>query len=246
MIAVWACVLNAWGADVIESLGSSAVMDWGTLQVRVTAQATSPQPAAGLTTEQRARENVQQALDGVAMQLRLQPDVTLGSLLQRDDTLARQLRRRMQQWEVTDAEYRTSGQVILSAVMHLHEVLKPWALADVAPTRLGEGLPHTGVLLDTRDTGFRPCYKPRLVLPDGTLVYRSRQTEAAAMLGPPALYVADPADARAARVGDQPWMLRATSAKGCSATLADVDPASATTLQQQLQTAPWVIVVDAP
>ncbi len=146
--------------------------------------------------------------------------------------LAERLRDGLERWTITETRYHSSGWIELDGVLDARWWLRP-VLLSLASTRPVPPLPEapTGVVVEARGLDFEPCLAPEIRLADGGYLTRAQAvSEEAARLASPVLYVADPADPRAAeRAGAAPVFVRAAS--GGRGRLA-LEPAGAAELER--------------
>lgn len=210
-------------ADVIEVVAHGVRIDWTTLQLEVTADASTAGPQTVEGAEQLARRAVDAAYDQAVGSVRVTADARVADLVA-DSDLGAAIRSRVSRWEVVRAEYGTSGRVELVASLSLQELLRPWALQIARPgvPPVG-GSPVTGVVVDARGTGIRPAYALRLIGPDGRVLYAGEQWEEEAVTAAPYRFVQDPAHPAASGAGDRPLLLIAADVRGSDLVLGDAD-----------------------
>ncbi len=202
--------------SVRENL-DGGVIDWTVWKLEASA---ASERRVGAWKDQRVQE--QDALDrlaprvlSLAPQVRLSPESTAGDLMSGGDELALRLAEGLGAWRVVETRYVSSGRVEMDATLDLQAWLRPALVAlarqGPAPEPTGE---HSGVLVDVRELGFRPCMVPSLVPPEGAPLFDARSlSEEVVRRAPPVIFVPDPADPRAVeRAGEKPIFVRAASA----------------------------------
>lgn len=198
-------------SDVIEVVAHGVRIDWTTLELEVTADASGAGPQTVEAAEQLARRAVEAAFQQAVGSVRVTTDARVADLVA-DNDLGAAIRTRVSKWEVVRAEYGTSGRVELVAALSLQELLRPWALqiarSGVPPVRSAA---ETGLVVDARGTGVRPAYALRLLAPDGRVLYAGEQWEEQAVAAAPFRFVPDAAHSAAAGAGDRPMFVVATS-----------------------------------
>lgn len=193
------------------------VIDWTTWRLEASA---ASERAVGAWKDRRVQE--QDALDRLAPriltlapQVRVTPDATAGDLMNKEDDLGVRLREGLGTWRVVETRYVAPSRVEMDATLDLLEWLRPAlvslgdASAPLAPT--GD---RTGVLVDVRGLGFKPCLAPRIQGEQGQVVFDVGAVSVDAIRrAPPVIYVPDPADPRAmSRAGERPIFARGASA----------------------------------
>ncbi len=205
--------------NLVEDVGRGLLVDWSTLMVEVEAGSYRAGAQATKAVEQSARLAIDDRLDAGLGVVRVAPGVLVEDLLGEED-LSGSLEARRSRWRVSEATYTVSGKVDLRAQLSLQEFLKPFTLKRARPTPPhGEASPHTGVLIDARGLGARPAYLPALLGPDGAPLWQGEMWDEDAVSAAPVVWVPDPAHPAAARAGDRPLLLTATSASGAEITL---------------------------
>lgn len=222
MFSLWILLGPAQAGSVTEKV-AGGVVDWTEGIILAEASAVGGGgPKAWRETraaEQEARTALAESLASVARSVRFTSDITVDSLLRAGDDLAELLEQNLASWEVPEARYFSSGKVELSGQLALSEWLRPalvgWARAS-DDVQVANG--PTGLLVDARGLRVRPALAPRLLAPDGRTLYGLELLSAlAAATATPAVWVDDPADARAAaRSGPQPLVVVATAVQGGS------------------------------
>lgn len=216
-------------ASIEVAYSDGVVVDWTTLTMRITASAVGYGLGPRSAVEMQARQEIGPVLLASVPKLPVTAAATFGDLTA-DDAVGAALKLRTSRWEVAEARYYTSGRVELVGELSLHELLKPWTLAQAKPTPLPPpiGTPDdapTGLVVDARGVGATPGFAPRLVGEDGAVIWDGALWEDAAVEHAPAVWVPDPAHPAAARAGDRPLVLRATGARGCDLVVGAADAA---------------------
>lgn len=211
-------------APVRQRLAEDVVIDWTRLVVEVTTRARGH--GVGATPkalEARALEAIGPQMAWAALRVPVAGGLTVDDLLG-DDSLKDALPARAERWDVAEARYLTSGRVELVAELPLQELLKPWALLEAPlPPRPDVDTAFTGVVVDARGTGARPCYAPRLVHPHDGELWSGRLWDDTALFQAPVVWVTDPADPASARAGTNPLMVVAVETQGGDLVLGDDD-----------------------
>lgn len=212
---VWMLVGRALALDpVVESLGEGSV-NWTTLELLASATG-KPQSGAMLnleTLEADARSRLGPTMLGLARKVRVDSKTLVGDLLEREDEIADRVDDNLSLWEVYEARYLTSGSVQIDGALPLSPLVRP-ALVRQAKGKERESPPTgstSGLVVDARGLDLHPSLAPRVLGPDGSVLYGIEViTEAAASTRGPAVFVGDPADVAAVRrAGDQPVFVRA-------------------------------------
>jgi hypothetical protein len=220
---------------VLETVESGSI-NWTRMTLTVTAKGDRRVGAwqGRSIQESDALSRLQPMLMEAARLVRVYPDVRAEALLQADPTanamVVRQLNDGLNKqivWRVSETRYLSGGGVEMDAEVDLFTWLSP----DLVSKAAGEPQPptpegQTGLLLDARHLGFRPCLAPQLQLSDGTALYGVQQVAVpTARELPPVLYVSDPADTRASeRAGSQPEFITPQSSTGqCTLVLSEQD-----------------------
>lgn len=210
---------------VVEPLSEGEV-DWTALRLLASAKGV---PSSGLlvnleTLEGDARSRLGPRMLALAREVRVTSAMTAGDLLDGRDAVADRLDDNLRLWEVYEARYYTSGGVELEGALPLHPWLRP-ALVSLAKGK-DRGAPATdpttGLVVDARGLDVEPAVAPRLLDAAGSELYGlGTVTVMAAGQRAPVVYVADPADAAAAkRAGAQPLFVRAVATRdGCDLVL---------------------------
>lgn len=215
MIALFLCVALA-DESVVEELSGGRV-DWTRGVLTVEASAT-PNPLNGgsfKTTEQDARLKLVATLKGLAREIPVDARRNCGDLLAEDTPSARALEEGLQEgrghWRVVETQYRSSGKVEVIAELSLVEWIRP-ALVGVG---FGDTEPaanpgaSTGLLVDARGLPVQPVFAPRLLAPNGDILYDAESLSASRSVGrSPVIWIQDPvASGLSERVGRQPLIV---------------------------------------
>ena len=196
---------------------AGAVIDWSALTLSLQEGAS---PVAGSrgelqVVEQQARSALGPRVLAAAGDLRVDASTRARDLIESGSPLGETLGQGLSSWEVREARYFLSGRVELAAELDLRTWLEPVvrARASVEAPREAPSSRFTGVVVDARGLGAEGALAPRLLGPDGQVLYGAEQVlEAAARKRSPAQYVSDPGDPRAfQRAGASPLLLRAAA-----------------------------------
>lgn len=212
--------------DVVQELGGGATMNWTALDIEV--RASSTQYGVGATqaaTEQRARQQVGPALRDHVARIRVTSADTLGQL-QDQGAFGGALTDRVRLWSVGEATYTASGRVDLLAQLPLDELLRPWTLqrARTVPPR-PVATDYTGLVVDARAVGVAPAFAPRLLAPDGQVLYDGFLWRERALERAPVVWVSDLAHPESSRAGFDPLFVEAVSARGSDLVIDAADAA---------------------
>ncbi len=208
--------------DIVEELSDGVILNWTTLVLEVTASARRARLPSLRATEEHARREVGVAIRQTIGRVPVDSHTLLAGVLEASD-VGPALQARTGRWLVQEVTYGSSGRVELRAALSIHDVLKPWLLAEMsaAPGSPCE-LPATsaraaqsfsGVLIDARGTGLSPAYAAQLRLPGGAELFHPRLRVPAQLSVPPFRFVSDPAHPATASVGPRPLIVRATRAQ---------------------------------
>jgi hypothetical protein len=157
--------------------------------------------------EQEVVEILQERFPIAAEDVRIQPGISAGSIMNDSSELGLRTERDATKWHIEETRYHTSGGVEIDAYLDLRVWLGP-TLRDVAidrPVALPEE-GHTGVVIDARSVAFRPAFSPTINLSSGQNLTRADRVSLETIEeSSPVLYVTDPADPRALeRAGPNP------------------------------------------
>ena len=149
-------------------------------------------------------------------------------------------------WQVVETRYFTSGRVELVSELPLLDWLGPALLEKQTPGEeeaAASGV-STGILVDARNVQVLPSLAPRLVGPDGEVLYGAANTlsRGRAVLAP-VLWIRDPADAElGTRVGDSPLLVVAVGTRdNCDLVLSREDALRVRTIARHTR-----LLIDAP
>ncbi|MEN0066849.1 MAG: hypothetical protein AAGA48_32250 [Myxococcota bacterium] len=241
----WAVVAIAKDPTaVVQSLTDEVTIDWTNLEVEVQATAQAPAVGSLRAIEELARQNIAKTLQRALPRVPLTATIALGAI-QTDPVLDAPIAARQARWQVTEAQYATSGTVRLTASLSLASVVKPWVLANALPEATSAvDPPFTGVLVDARAVDVSMAVAPRIVTEDGEVLFDGRLDAFSAVTRAPVRYVASPAHRRADQAGERPWRLLATAVQSeVDLIVAEVDPAERASALQVLQSGEIIIVV---
>ncbi len=243
----------AGGAEPLwEDLGEGRV-DWAGEVVVASARGERGGNVAGLEMmEGSARTQRGPRMLNMARRVRIRSDATADTLLGAGDLVADRLDDNLATWEATEVRYHTGGDVEVDGALPLHGWLRPALVLMVTGRERATPVTGTatGLLIDARGLGVRPCVAPRVLNGQGETLYAlDVLTPAAAAARSPAQWVGDAGDLRAARrAGENPVFVRAADVTdGCDVVLSDADFA---TVRREADAAPFllcgfvVIVVD--
>ena len=214
--------------DVVEALPGGSV-NWTELTLTVESRSDRRVGAwkDRRVQEQDALDSLGPTLDGLVRRVRVTSAATAGDLMALPGALGAGLIERSADWKITETRYMGDGGVEMSAVLDLRAWLAP-ALAELTAGPVPDLPPEgpTGLVIDARGLGFSPALVPTVRAQSGQEVLSAAAL--ARVVGdrqPPIVYVADPADPRAAaRAGDRPLLARAVSAEGASVTVPTSSP----------------------
>lgn len=200
---------------VVEDLGGGRI-NWTSLELEAEIVG---EAAGGLgdfdATEGQARSRLGPRMLELARKVRLDGEETAEDVLGRRDAVADAVDGNLALWEVEEATYYASGRVGLTAALPLEKWLRPAfvarAVAREQATPSGTG--PSGLVIDARGLSVKPSMAPRLVGPDGAVLYEAASmTAAAATQRSPTVWVTDPADVHAVRrAGEAPLFVRAAA-----------------------------------
>ena len=218
----------ALGGAATSEAGQGHV-DWSrhVLVVETTAAVSAGTRLDRSAVELEARRTLTEALPEAAAMVRLEGDVRVGDLLEGEH--GRALEEGLVRWRVTEARYGLAGTVDLVGELDLATWLRPLAVATArgSDDAARQERDETGVLIDARAVAPDPSYAPRVLGPDGAVVFElATLSPLAAAKGAPAVWVTDPADELVFDVaGRQPLVLVAAGADGADLTLSADDAA---------------------
>lgn len=223
--------LSVTADDVTERVGDASI-NWTKLAV----ECTKVGSRSGVGARQQAIEQVARRAIGPELLLALEsvelaPETMLDGI---EPRVQEAVRARVTLWSVHEAQYFRSGTIALDARLDLQGVLKPWALTLAEPPpRPARTADFTGLVVDARDLDFQPVYAPRLVTPDGGVIYAGTLWEDVVVESAPVVYVETASDAAVVRAGDNPLFVRATASK--TAGVLTLDAEDAQELQQRAE-----------
>ncbi len=238
-------------APVVQEL-SGGEIDWteSVLRVRASAMPHSSQLADRQATEQDVREQLIYRMHELASQVMVEAGVQAGDLLSQPGDLGEVLEQGLSDggghWQVVETRYFTSGKVELVSELPLLDWLGPALLEKQTPGEEGEETSgsSTGILVDARQVQVLPSLAPRLLGPDGEVLYGATSTlsRGRAVLAP-VMWIGDPADAElGARVGDRPLLVVAVDVReNCDLVLSREDALRVRTIGQHTR-----LLADAP
>ena len=198
--------------DVRRSVGAGAVVNWTELAVEVEVRASTGGNATMKSAEAEARRVLGPRLAEAARQVPIEGTVFVGDLEEAPE-MGGALATRLSRWWVSEARYYASGKVELTGRIDLIEALKPYTIsaADEAPS---DALvpAYTGLIIDARETDYRPVWSPRLV-GDDQVLWMGQLWEDVAFERAPVVYVSDVAHPAVSRAGNNPMFVTAVDAK---------------------------------
>lgn len=207
-------VASAFALDpVVETLDDGAV-DWTNLRLIVHGASGGATGAMSNleAAEGDARDKLEPQVQRLARAVRVDRSRLAGALLDAGDAVADRLDSNLSLWEVYEARYFASGAVELDAALGLQAWLRP-ALVTFAhtPERPPQQGGASGLLIDARGLDVKCALAPELFDAAGTHLFGiGDMTAYAASQHGPVIYVADPADAAAARrAGPTPIFVKA-------------------------------------
>ncbi len=214
----WAAAPAEEGIPHVRRSVGAAVLDW--TAARLIGSADGVNTSGAMTNVQTVELNARQKLGPLFLDLTRRVPFTTsqstGDLRASGDALAERLDVGVSAWEVREARYYTGGAVELDGALDLHPWLRPALVAGARAKHRGGPASGevTGLVVDARGLGVDPVVAPRIVDPDGGVVYSlASMTAAAAGVRTPCAWVADPADPLAAqRGGAAPLVVRAVAA----------------------------------
>ena len=216
-------------AGAATSTAGQGQVDWSRHVLVVESQATA---SAGTrldrsAVELEARRTLSSALPEAAAAIRLYGDVLVGDLFEGEH--GRALEEGLVRWRVTEARYGLAGTVELVAELDLTSWLRPLAVATAegSDDAARQDRPETGVVIDARAVSPEPSYAPRILGPQGEVVFElATLSPLAAARGAPAVWVTDPADELLFEVaGRAPLVLVAQGADGADLSVSSDDAA---------------------
>ncbi len=238
--------------SVVQPLSAGARIDWTNQRLEAEAKGRiAGVDATQRIVEQDLRVELGPILLEGAREVLVQHELTVGDVIAQADDLGRQMGSAVGWWEVFEAHYTSSGRVSLVGGIPLTDLARPWALSVAVQRPADEWIQEfelTGLLVDARGTGAIPAYAPRVLTADGGELFDGVLWQDVATSVVPALYVTDPADPAALRIGAKPLVVRATGAIGPDVVLsaADAERFRAQRLGSLLRRGALVIVVDRP
>jgi len=201
--------------DVRKEIGPGVFINWSTMTLE--AQTSSTGRGTGSkrkTMEEHARRALSNKIEQGVLTVRVDTNLRVADLSVQP-ALRRSLEARTSNWTLVEGRYYASGKVELSGTLSLLEVLKPWT------ARRGLRRPHSiatseysGVVIDARATHVKQAFAPRVLGPDGDVVYDGALWKGEALVRAPVVYVYDAAHPAANRAGEHPLFLQATRSKG--------------------------------
>jgi len=199
---------------VLAPLGQGAEVDWTDLVVRITRRGQpTGSDSAYKAVEQQARQLIDEDILAASGAVAVTSELDVAGLL--TGPLQSPMLARSRGWVVVEARYLSSGSVELVAELSLQELLVPWAVGLASPETPGDVVaPYTGLVLDARSTSLSPVYAPRVLGPDGEVLFDGLLVTESSVTTAPAIWVTDLATPNAARAGDQPLFATALSASG--------------------------------
>ena len=241
---------------VVEEFRSGEV-DWsrGVLRVEVSLIQNTAFWRDIRATEKDARRKLQGRIQDQALGLPLTSDMTVSEAVSTwedvGEALMIGLADGMGHWQVVETQYYTSGKVGLIGELNLVEWLRPYSsrVASAPPDSPSDTMKSSGIVVDARHLDVQPSFAPRLLDPDGAVVYELQHlSKEEASVRMPVLWVSDPANVSVVeRVGDTPALMVAqTISDSHDLVLSSRDAARLRVLSagtSLLQRAPVVVVV---
>ncbi len=199
------------GVLIVQSSGSPNTGAWSDLGV----------------AEKDAYGQLELRVQDSSARIAFDADRSAGDLLGGGDELARSLTEAQGNWRIAETRYNASGRVDMRAELDL----QPWLRAALVAQAQGDPdlkltpTERSGLVVDARKVGGRPCFAPRLVDPEGLQIYGASTLSAEmAASRSPALWVADPAQTEAGELaGLEPLFVVAVDADGCDLVLSAQD-----------------------
>lgn len=199
--------------DLREDLGGGAMVNWTTLTLEVTQ--TAQGRGVGSTrkaTEASARTGLGDAVLSAAGDVHVDSQRDVRELV-RDPVLGETVQARISRWSVGEARYYASGRIDVVAELSLLDLLKPYSLyvAIPRPEVLREPA-LTGVVIDARGTDAVPVWAPVVQAPNETVLWNGALWDDLAVSLSPVVWVSDPAHPAIVRAGQEPLVVRASTA----------------------------------
>jgi hypothetical protein len=226
-------VASAWAGeptDVRRAIGQGVDVNWTRLEVEVVGRAVDPTlKLDSKPLEQRAISLIDERVGADCGRVPVRADALLSELAGKAATDARN------GWSIREGRYYADGPVEIVGVVALQPLLAGWMRQRAVPgPPLAEG-GVSGVLIDLRGQVIRPTYAPRVLGPEGEVLFDSVLWDDVAFLRAPVVWVSDPAHAEARRAGGSPAFFVATardtdivlSAEDAARFLAEVVPTRA-------------------
>lgn len=211
----WSIVAAASPPDdaIVQPLTEGVTIDWTALELQIRASESAPQ-AKLEAIEERARRKIAHALARALPDVPLTATQTLGDVLDAPE-VGPPIQARSARWQVIEARYAASGEVMLTASVSLASIVKPWVLDQATPAvDAPEPSPFTGILVDARAADVTPAVAPRIVTEGGQVVFDGSIDAFSAVTRAPVRYVPSTDHPHYAALGPQPWRLLVTAVQG--------------------------------
>lgn len=194
-------------ADVRRPLSAGASVNWTRLLVEVRAVGDDAlQKLDSKPIEQRAIHAVDQRIGEDCAGVPLRADVRLGDVRERIRTDA------MNAWRIIESRYHAAGQVEVVGTIELLPLFSPWQHQRSLAAPVVDHPGATGVLIDARGLGAGPVVAPRVLGPEGEVLYDGTVWKDVAWQRAPVVWVGDPAHPAAAAAGTEPAIFVAVGA----------------------------------
>lgn len=212
---IWLATASAGFQPVTTPLSANTRINWTDLRLEVDIKADPGQAQGTRATEELARRQVEAEMGDGILQIPIDQGRTMVDLREVPE-LWSQLEPRMRRWAEIENRYYTSGHVAVVGAIRLVDLLKPltMATAQERPRTVSKG--NTGLVLDARGLDeVKPCFTPTIRGPRGELYDGSVWLHVASERAG-AVWVSDAAAPAAERVGEEPLLVHATKANGCT------------------------------
>jgi len=245
------------GHSVVQEL-SGGRLDWTRAVLTVEAAAVPHAVNGGSlkATEQEARLKLVATVKSLAREIPVDSGRRCIDLMAEGDAAGSALEDGLQEgrghWRVVETRYHSSGRVELVAELSLVEWIRPALVgAGLGLEPTAHPGTSTGVLVDARSLEIQPVFAPRLLAPDGQVLYEVGSLSASrSMSRAPVLWIRDPvAPGLAKRVGGSPLVVVADRVeRGSDLVLSPRDAARMRAIAASadlLSSAPVAVVIDA-
>jgi len=211
------------GGDVLREVAAGVEVNWTELTLNASGVGRTGGTEGRKAIEQLARREVEASMRQGSARIRVTSGHSLSDLTAVPE-LADALSSRVSRWVVTEARYYASGKVEIDAQLSLQDLLKPYTLKNSRPVPELDAQPDfTGLVVDARGHATQPAWAPRILGPNGNVLFAGGVWDDHAVTTSPAVYVTDPAHSGARRAGDKPFVVSAASTKGPDLVLSAAD-----------------------